>query len=64
MDYYLLNIKDNKIISVNINNVLDKLYYFECTIPTEKDIEKNIKIFGKGKSKNILNELKKNISQI
>lgn len=46
MEYYLLNIKDNKLIKVDANNVFDKLYYLECKLPSKSIIEKNKKIFS------------------
>jgi hypothetical protein len=74
MEYYLLNIKDENMVKVDKLEVLDKLYYMECTVPSEENIKKNIKnhdlekhimIFLKSDiPKNIINKIKKDISQI
>ena len=62
MDYYLFNIKNNKVVKIKEEDVLDKLYFLECRPLTtneinnfkkSKDISKDddiIKIHGSNKS--------------
>ena len=57
----LINIKQNKMIEVYEDDVLDKLYFLECRIPTIDEIRKH---YNKQNPSEILNNIKINISKI
>ena len=56
MDYYLFNIKNNKIVKIKEDDVLDKLYFLECRPLTTNEINKFKK--SKDVSKDIIDFLK------
>ena len=73
MHYILYYEKDKTLKTTKYNDVFDDLYYFKAKIPTEKNItdyinkgeDKNlIKYLKSDTSVHIINEIKKNISQI
>lgn len=73
MSYILFYKKDNTIKQVNINDVIDDLYFLKATVPTKENITKyiksgkNAKIIKYLKSKSsldIISDIKKNISKI
>lgn len=74
MEYILYNIKNNKLIIIDKNEVFDKLYFLECRVPTKDDIiyaiknknvdEKILKFIKSDNEANIINIIKDNISKI
>lgn len=56
-EYILFDIDKNKIVSVNENDVFDKLYFQKCRVPTSSELKKE-------KRDETVNDIKKSISKI